>query len=110
MVADRVVAALTFGQRLRGWIGRLPARDEGLWLPRCGYIHTCGLRVAIDAIWCGRDGVILRVDRSLRPWRIAAAPGAAGVCELSEHHAAVLAPGDHLDLVVEPFRCNETLL
>jgi len=100
-VAERVVVASTFVRRLRGWIGRRPAPDEGLWLRRCACIHTVGLRIAIDLIWCDLRGVILRVDRSVRPWRGVAARGAVGVCEVPEGGAIGLLPGDHLDLVAD---------
>ena len=97
-IAERVVVARTFTARLRGWVGRLPAAGEGLWLPRCACVHTIGLRIAIDVIWCGRCGVIRRVDRFLPPWRMAAARGATDACEVAAGGAAGLAPGDHLGL------------
>jgi uncharacterized membrane protein (UPF0127 family) len=100
-VAARVVVAATFVRRLSGWIGRRPASDEGLWLPRCACIHTAGLRIAIDLIWRDPCGVIRRVDRSVRPWRVVAVQGAADVCEVPEDGAAGLVPGDHLDLVAD---------
>ena len=99
-VAERVLAARTFMTRARGWIGRRPERGEGLWLPRCVWIHTAGLRAAVDVIWCGPHGLILRVDRSLSPWRMAAARGAESVCEVSDGDAIGLLPGDHLDFVI----------
>ena len=98
-VAERVVVARLFTERGRGWIGRLPAAGEGLWLPGCPCIHTGGLRIAIDVIWCGPYGVIRRVDMAVRPWRIVAARDATDVCEVVAGAAAGLAPGDHLDLV-----------
>jgi uncharacterized protein len=99
-VAGRVVVAATFLERLRGWIGRRPEPDEGLWLPRCRCIHTCGLPAAIDLVWCGRDGLILRVDRAVRPWRATGATGADAVGELAAGGASGLRPGDYLDLVI----------
>jgi uncharacterized protein len=100
IVAERVVVAETITVRARGWIGRRPERGEGLWLPRCAWIHTAGLRAPIDVVWCGPDGFILRVDRSLSPWRMAAARGAQSVCEVSDGNAIGLLPGDHLDFVI----------
>lgn len=100
-VAERVVVARTFTARLRGWVGRLPEADEGLWLPRCACIHTGGLRIVIDVIWCGPGGIIRRVDRSVRPWRVVAVRGALDAYEVPAGGAAGLAPGDHLDLVAD---------
>jgi len=98
-IAAPLIVARTFTSRARGWIGRRPAPGEGLWLPRCACIHTCGLHIAIDAVWCGPGDVIVRINRSVRPWRIAAAKGAENVCEIAAGGAIGLAPGDHLDLV-----------
>ena len=65
--------------RLRGLIGR---RDPGpLLLPGTRAIHTCFMRVAIDAVFLDAGGRPVKVVR-LRPWRFAAAWRAAAVLEV----------------------------
>jgi uncharacterized protein len=98
-VADRVAAAAGFVGRLRGWIGHEPLRGEALWLRCCAAVHTAGLRASVDLVWCGGDGVIMRVEPSVRPWRLAVVRGARDVWELSAGGAHGLTMGDHLDVV-----------
>lgn len=61
-------------------------------------IHMLFMRFSIDAVFCDRDLVVLRVVPSLRPWRFASQRGAKVVIELAEGAAAGLAPGDRLVL------------
>ena len=54
--------------RRRGLLGR--SRIEGaLVLRPCRQVHTIGMQVPIDVIWCDRDGRVLRVA-TMRPWRV----------------------------------------
>jgi uncharacterized membrane protein (UPF0127 family) len=36
---------------------------------RCRAVHTFTMRFALDLIWIGRDGAVVRVDRDVPPWR-----------------------------------------
>ncbi len=99
--SGRILAACgrvagTFWARLRGWVGHAPRPGEGLWLRPCGRIHTWGMRVPIDVIFCAADGTVLRVARALPPWRTAWADGATQVCELPGGAAAGVVPGHHV--------------
>jgi uncharacterized membrane protein (UPF0127 family) len=62
--------ARTFGDRRRGLarLESLPA-DVGLHIHRCSAVHTVGMRFALDLVWLGRGGEVLRVDRDVRPRR-----------------------------------------
>jgi uncharacterized membrane protein (UPF0127 family) len=92
-IADRPLT------RLRGLLGRAAlAADEGLLIRPTGSIHMFFMRFAIDAVFCDRDLVVLKVARDLRPWRMASARGAKVVIELAEGAAAGVAPGDRLTL------------
>ncbi|OGR51919.1 MAG: hypothetical protein A2049_07725 [Elusimicrobia bacterium GWA2_62_23] len=80
----------TFASRL---FGLIPRRDlgpeEGLWLEPCAMIHMCFMRFAIDAVFLGEGGKVLRVLPNLRPWRFSPwVPGARGVLELPAGRAA----------------------
>ena len=52
-----------------------------LLLPRTRAIHTCFMRVTIDALFLDADGAVVKAVR-LRPWRFAAARRAVAVLEL----------------------------
>ena len=43
----------------------LPA-GYGLRILKCNSIHTFGMRFALDLVWLGRDGRVLRVDHGGR--------------------------------------------
>lgn len=73
-----VGVALSFGQRARGLLGRSGlAAGEGLWLPARS-VHTVGMRFALDLVWLGRGGAVLRVDRDVAPGRLRTCLRAAG--------------------------------
>ncbi len=46
------------------------AKGEGLLIKPCTSIHTCFMNFPIDVLFIDRDGKILKMIRSLRPWRI----------------------------------------
>ena len=77
-----LVEASTRGSRRRGLahLDALPA-DQGLLIPRCRAVHTVGMRFALDLIWLGRYGEILRVDRDIPALRMRACPRARAVVE-----------------------------
>lgn len=77
--------------RARGLLGRpgLPAR-HGLWL-RTRSVHTVGMRFALDLVWIGRDGAVVRIDRDVAPGRVRGCAGACGVVELSAGDGPALA-------------------
>ncbi len=54
----------------------------GLLLPRTRSIHTLGMRFALDLVWLGDDGRVVRVDRGVRPWRVRGCRAARSVVEL----------------------------
>ena len=56
-------------------------------------VHTFFMRFDIDIAFITRGGTVVKVCRSVRPWRIAAAFGAYGVIELP---AGTLAATDTL--------------
>lgn len=70
--------------RLRGLLG-LSALPPGeiLSITPCSSIHTFGMRFAIDIAFVGRDGTILRIDRSVAPWRVRLCPSARTVLEMT---------------------------
>jgi uncharacterized membrane protein (UPF0127 family) len=74
--------------RLRGLIGtRDWPRNRALRIRPCNAVHTCFMRYPIDVVFVDRRGCIVKVVGGLRPWRAAAAWGAAGVLELAAGEA-----------------------
>ena len=108
VVCGRCLLADTPLTRLRGLLGRRRlGQDEGLLIRPAGSVHTFFMRFPIDVVFLSRDDAVLKVVRSLRPWRLAAAPGAKRTLELPAGGAARarLAPGERLVLV--PGRARE---
>lgn len=60
-----------FFSRFRGLMGRrgLPG-DEAILFPRCDSIHTFFMRFPIDVLLVSKEGVVVEVRESLRPWRM----------------------------------------
>lgn len=98
-MCERCTVASTPLTRLVGLLGRSSLdADEGMLFPRTGSIHMFFMRFAVDAVFCDRDLVVLKVVRNLRPWRTAAARGAKVTVELPVGGAAALEPGTQLVL------------
>jgi uncharacterized membrane protein (UPF0127 family) len=70
---------MTARRRGLGRLAELPA-DRALRL-RCRAVHTFTMRFALDLIWIGRDGAVLRVDRDVPPRRHRACGRACAVVE-----------------------------
>jgi uncharacterized membrane protein (UPF0127 family) len=81
-------------RRLTGLAGRRDC-DVALLLPGCRSVHTFGMRFALDLVWLGRGGQVVRVDRAVPPRRVRSCRRARSVLELrsgpAEQLAAVLA-------------------
>jgi uncharacterized protein len=101
VVCERCIVADSPLPRMRGLLGRRNlSSDEGVLLRPAGSIHTFFMRFPIDVVFLDRDGRVLRVAESVRPWRTAAARGARAVLELragesGRRHVAV---GDVLEV------------
>jgi uncharacterized membrane protein (UPF0127 family) len=87
-VASDVELANTYWTRLKGLLGKSAAEftiGKGLWISPCQGIHTIGMSFPIDAAYLDSAGRVLRVYRSLAPFRLTI-PGfrAHSVLELPE--------------------------
>ncbi len=101
VVCPRCEVADTPLTRMKGLLGRSGLEpDEGMLFTRSGSIHMFFMRFPIDAVFCDRELVVLKVVRGLRPWRIASARGAKVVIELAAGAAGGVEPGDRLDAAV----------
>ena len=81
--------------RMRGLAGldELP-REWGLHIPRCRSVHTFGMRFALDLLFLGPDGELVRISRGVPPRRLAVCLAARSVLEVrageGERFAAAL--------------------
>lgn len=71
ILGDRVALARSPLARLRGLLNRQGLEaGEGLLLRPCNGVHTYFMRFAIDVVFLDSDGVVLRIERSMRPQRM----------------------------------------
>ena len=98
-VASVVELAVTRTDRRRGLLGR-DALDlsAGMMLAPCVAVHTAFMRFPIDVVFVDREGVVRKIVRDLKPWRIAAAPRAYAALELAAGIERDVMPGDRLFL------------
>lgn len=95
-ILARNVLRAELWHRLVGFLPRskIPP-DDGLWFDKCATIHTIGMRRRIDVIFLDGSSRVLRIERSVRRFRLAVAcPGGRAVVELGE------APLGERDLLV----------
>jgi uncharacterized membrane protein (UPF0127 family) len=103
VLATRVERATSLFDRTVGLLARQRVRpDEGLWIERCGAIHTIGMRADIDVIFLDKAKRVLELHVAVRPFRLAlTCRHAASVIELGagavDSHDIL--PGDFLELV-----------
>ena len=106
VLSYRTFHAVSFGDRLRGLIGR-PFEQIGIdamVFPSCSGIHTFFMTFPIDVIFLGAENTVLKTCPGCPPWRpCVRCGGAQSVIELPAGalaHTRTL-PGDRLDLNAE---------
>lgn len=101
VIASVVEPALNATTRRKGLLGRDGLDDDhALLLAPCGSVHTIGMRFAIDVLFVGPDGRVVKIVEQLRSWRIAGAMRACFTVELPAGSLARrdVSPGDRLIL------------
>ena len=102
VLATTIEPAFDSSRRNRGLLGRERLPDgTALILAPCNAVHTIGMRFAIDVVFADRAGRVVKVSRSVGPWRVSAAWRGFATIELAAGaiDAAGLARGDLLTVV-----------
>jgi uncharacterized membrane protein (UPF0127 family) len=72
LLLDSVMRTASSWERMRGLLWRPPLlAGEALIIDRCGSVHTCGMKYALDLVFLDRESVIRKLVRAVRPWRMA---------------------------------------
>lgn len=72
VVIPHVELATRWWQRMRGLLGRSGlSTGRALYISPANSIHMFFMRFTLDLIFVDRDGVVVRIVRNLRPWRMA---------------------------------------
>jgi len=83
LVAQTIVPAFESRARRRGLLGRDSFPDgSAMIIAPSNAIHTFWMRFAIDVMFVRRNGVVVKVQQELSPWRIAVAPLGYAAIEL----------------------------
>jgi len=64
----------------------------GLLIPHCRSVHTFGMRFALDLVWLGPGGRVVRVDLEVPPRRVRWCRAAIEVLELGAGRAHAIIP------------------
>jgi uncharacterized protein len=77
-----LLVARTFRERRRGLAKMTPLpAGYALRILKCNSVHTFGMRFALDLVWLGRDGRLIRVDHGVAPRRMKLCVRARSVVE-----------------------------
>lgn len=70
VICTQLKKAESFFTRLIGLIGTKQMNDEGLLFPRANHIHTLFMSMPIDVVYVNKNMKIVKIDHSLKPWRV----------------------------------------
>ncbi len=69
-LCNQIQVADSFKTRLVGLIGTKELKDQGLFIPRCNWVHTFFMSMTIDVIYLDKKGMIKKIDSRLKPWKL----------------------------------------
>ena len=102
IVADQLELAADSGARNRGLLGRSGlASGAALIIAPCNAIHTFFMRFTIDVVFADRQGQVVKLCRTLKPWRIGIGLRGFAAVELTAGSIdrCEIRPGDRLRIV-----------
>jgi uncharacterized membrane protein (UPF0127 family) len=106
-LATDLLIARTHWSRFRGLMATDKSRfspGQGLWILPSRGIHTFAMRFPIDAVYLDRERIVIHMEESLKPWRMAAVRvQAASVLELpmGTIRQSLTVLGDQVDISFE---------
>lgn len=69
-IGRNIKLASSFWPRLIGFMFRKsPSPYDGIYFPRCNWVHNSFVRFPIDVVFVREDGHIIDIVRNFRPWR-----------------------------------------
>ena len=84
VIADTVIPAFESGARRKGLLGRDSFPDgSAMVIAPTNAIHTFWMRFPIDVLFVRRDGVVVKIQEALSPWRAAVGARAYAAIELA---------------------------
>ncbi len=88
LLLENVQQTESWRERSRGLLGQ-PAleKNEGLLITPCNSVHTFGMRYPLDIVYLDKKMRIVKINRSLSPWRLSISLRAAMVLELAAGRA-----------------------
>ncbi len=106
-LATELLVARTHWTRFRGLMATDASRfrpGQGLWIVPCHGVHTFAMRFPIDVLYLDQERVVIHIEESLKPWRMAAIRVlATSVLELPTGTISdsLTALGDQIDILME---------
>jgi uncharacterized protein len=89
LLASAVEIAATSETRRKGLLGRDTLDPStAMIIAPCSAVHTFFMRFTIDVVFVDRAGLVRKIARDLKPWRMAASLGSWAVVELNAGGAA----------------------
>ena len=70
VLCSKMRVANNFVSRVVGLIGTKQLDQEGLFIPRCNWIHTFFMSIPIDVVYVDSKGMIRKIDHTIQPWRL----------------------------------------
>lgn len=99
---EELSIAKSFASRAKGLIGTKTLNTkQGLWFPKCNWIHTFFMSMPIDVIYLDKTMTVKKLEKNLKPWKLAAPVFKAdSVVEVSAGfiNQTNIEVGDHLDV------------
>jgi uncharacterized protein len=84
--------ARRYGERRRGLAKMEPMPpDHALHIVRTNSVHTFGMRFALDLVWLGRGGQVVRIDTNVPARRVKTCLRARSVIEACAGHGDLFA-------------------
>ncbi len=71
VIADKVRIAQNFKSRSIGLLNRRSLNEnEALLIKPCASIHTFFMKFPIDVLFLSKEGNIVKIEHSLKPWKL----------------------------------------